>query len=125
MSMSAAHFEMTSVLDQALREQDYRQAEDAAVAWLMHPDYDELDAISAALIERDARRLGQLLDVLLSLELCTEAQQERVYRVLDDLRDRVKIDHDQPTAERWKSDRCFDVGRLRERIADGQGAARG
>jgi hypothetical protein len=117
---TAAQYETASPLELALRDIDYRVAEDAAVAWLMHPDYNELDTLSATLIERDARRLGHLLDVLLHLELCPEPLQERVYRVLDDLRDRIEIDHDQPASERWKSDRCFDVERLRERLGDGE-----
>jgi hypothetical protein len=122
---TAAQYETASPLELALRDIDYRVAEDAAVAWLMHPDYDELDTVSAGLIERDARRLGHLLDMLLHLELCPEPLQERVYRVLDDLRDRIEIDHDQPASERWKADRCFDVDRLRERIGGGEARAKG
>ena len=121
---SGAQFETASPLELALRDIDYRVGEDAAVVWLMHPDFDELDAVSAGLIERDARRLGHLLDLLLHLELCPEPLQDRVYRVLDDLRDRIEIDHGQPASERWKSDRCFDVERLRERLGEGKVGAK-
>lgn len=114
---SAADRETVSRLRETLTDPDFRAAEEAASGWLMKPDYDELEALSLSLIERDARRLGQLLDLLLSLGLSHGIARERVYRVLDDLRDRIEIDHDQPASERWKADRTFDLGRMRERMA--------
>lgn len=114
---SAAERETVSLLRATLTDLDFRAAEEAASVWLMKPDYDELEALSMSLIERDARRLGQLLDLLLSLGVSDDSDRERVYRVLDDLRDRIEIDHDQPASERWKADRTFDLERMRERMA--------
>jgi hypothetical protein len=118
--ISAAPFETASPLGVALRDPDYRMAEEAAAAWLLRPDFDELEALSATLIDRDARRLGHLLDLLLQLEPCAELPQERIYRVLDDLRDRTDIDHDRPASERWDADRTFDAERLNARLLGAQ-----
>lgn len=122
--MSAvAAFEAATPLVQALREPDYRVAEEAALVWLLQPDGDELEQLSSTLIERDARRLGHLLDLLLGLDHCNDLLSERIYRVVDDLRDRIEIDLDQPAHERWRADRTFDAERLQTRLAVAGSAA--
>lgn len=111
-----AQAEIASRLSRALRDPDYGRAEDALLAWLTRPDCGELDRLASSLIERDARRLGHLLDLMLQFELVPGVDSERLYRVLDDLRDRTGIDHDQPLDERWNADRTFNGARLAQRL---------